>query len=307
MKKFLTSVRQCLANLFKKSTTKIVSIYLITILLFSVVYYLFFLTNTASFYVSSQYNERVRSVWDAIEHEGIFEIKDLTEVPFALDEFNQRIRNINDSIIASYDYEAALKAEQESVKISIDQVYSRLEDSRYEQVEEFKSKHLQPYQDSLERFKNFIAQLGLDEKEMISKGYYLELAKLELVVAQKNSELCDYVLSNWSGFGDRAHYDSYDTLVTRDLDIQNKLSECQEKRRDWLARYNQLVKDFHWNRIEKVRFIDFVHFSLLVSTSNSFGDILPNTTYTRILVSIQLLIGIFLLAMFMEELFKSNK
>jgi len=45
-----------------------------------------------------------------------------------------------------------------------------------------------------------------------------------------------------------------------------------------------------------VGFLDFLHFSTLVATSNSYGDILPNNDWARLVVTLQLLLGIVYLA-----------
>lgn len=65
----------------------------------------------------------------------------------------------------------------------------------------------------------------------------------------------------------------------------------------------ELLRRFHNQRIEKVGFMDFLYFSLLIATSNSFGDILPNTSAARLVVSLQLLIGIILIGYILSKIF----
>lgn len=53
-----------------------------------------------------------------------------------------------------------------------------------------------------------------------------------------------------------------------------------------------------------LRYFDFVYFSAVTQTSTGYGDILPNDTKVRLIVVSQIIIGIFILGVFINFSFK---
>ncbi|MDR1725861.1 MAG: potassium channel family protein [Bacteroidales bacterium] len=61
------------------------------------------------------------------------------------------------------------------------------------------------------------------------------------------------------------------------------------------------------NNIVEWHYFDFLYFSIITQTTIGYGDILPNTTYIRFLVSIQALLGIFCTVFFVIGAFEKWK
>ncbi|MBW7989857.1 MAG: two pore domain potassium channel family protein [Planctomycetes bacterium] len=69
--------------------------------------------------------------------------------------------------------------------------------------------------------------------------------------------------------------------------------------------------DDYWERIPDkntpfITFIDFLYFSLISATTTGYGDIIPNSTDIRILVSIEILLCLFLFGYFLSFLGKKK-
>lgn len=65
-----------------------------------------------------------------------------------------------------------------------------------------------------------------------------------------------------------------------------------------------LISSFHHNRLKSVGLLDFCYYSICVSTTVSFGDIAPNTGWTRFLAIAELLLCMFLLAILLDGVAK---
>lgn len=64
---------------------------------------------------------------------------------------------------------------------------------------------------------------------------------------------------------------------------------------------------FHENRREAVGFMDFLYYSVCVSTTVSFGDIAPNSGFTRTVAIIELLLCILLVGIVLDKINKKIK
>lgn len=120
-------------------------------------YFLLFLHNTASFYVAEEYNERVVGRYLDRSSEVVSDISDRTSNPFGIDDFNQNIKPLNDSIAHvsnAIDSLKALKSEQE---VNRELLQAKLEQSRTEEIDILRHRQLFNIRDSIDTFENLIA------------------------------------------------------------------------------------------------------------------------------------------------------
>lgn len=288
---------------------KICGGYLFIIILFSAVYFLLFRYNTANFYISEEYNERVLGRKLSRSSDIVSDIVDRTNNPFGIDDFNQRIKPINDSISQVYQAIDSLKDLEKKLEINREILHAEFAKSKTEEIEKYRDMQLFSIRDSIGTFEDLIADSlmhGIAEDELVVNGTYVRLAEMKVRYARKKLEVSTTVLDNYGSFGDQKLRDSLNTTVTVLLETSLALGRYERGLYALFNQYEDALQAFHWQRIKKVRFMDFLHFSLLIATSNSFGDILPNSAITRILVSLQLLICIIYLAYILETLFPSK-
>ncbi len=129
------------------------------------------------------------------------------------------------------------------------------------------------------------------------------LAKYQLLmvkVKNRDPDMKDLTLALFFDFNafhalwptDPSTPDTHDTTVR---DFYNILPHC----------LNHL--DDAWEAIETslnppIGFCDFLYFSIITITTTGYGDILPNTTYVRCLVSLEILLGTIIFGLFLGSL-----
>lgn len=120
----------------------------------------------------------------------------------------------------------------------------------------------------------------------------IELSSVNLSIANEEYELAREHLEERGKF--------LDPVLKSELEkAYNSYHETRLQLDDMRDRYFQMRGEIYnaWvtmygKRVRRLGFIDFLYFSLSVSVSQSFGDILPNHTVTRVLVILQLLCDI---------------
>jgi Ion channel len=55
------------------------------------------------------------------------------------------------------------------------------------------------------------------------------------------------------------------------------------------------LKELARNPVSSMHYVDFLYFSVITQTTVGYGDILPNATFIRMLVSVQLVVAVFVL------------
>lgn len=261
--------------------------------------------NTTSFVVSEQLNKHVN------RYEFLDEQLDLVafhenakdELPLTIDGFCLLIKPAFDEL-DSINY--ALSHNQKA----IDECESKL-DSLCLIIEKTRSIAIEAYKDqTLRTIKYKIDSLrcelhGKDSTEMVISGEYLKLTTLELAYAEKNKEVQDNILKHYGAFVpielSLEYQQNHDDKISLIVAKQN----LEQNRRDVSAYIRNTVALFHKNRRETVGLLDFLYYSVCVSTTTSFGDISPNNTLSRTISLIELLLCVFLIGCMINKISKS--
>lgn len=294
----------------QKRLLKYCFIFLFSVFAFAGAYYVIFQINTASFYISEEYNEQVNGRCLKRSPDALYTIVDRSQNPLGLDDFNQKIKPINDSITTVYKEIASIRSYEEHLTTVREELSVSFGESRTNHIEKYKNDNLKSCRDSIAAYESSIEdslRLGISEDQLVLNGTFVNLANMKYRLAKKNYELCNQVLANYGNFGNHKLADSLQQTVSLLLEASIQIEACENVKRELFEKYDNMLSAFHSQRLDKIRYLDFLHFSLLIATSNSFGDILPNSPFARILVSIQLLLGIVLLAFIVNDLYQSKK
>lgn len=265
----------------RKPIIKVCVIYVGSILFAAVVYYLMFLVNTTSFYISAEFNERGNGRYIDRSPDILYMIHDREEIPFSIDDFNQKIKPTNDEILAIYDELDSLRRCEIEMEERFKYYSSRFAESKALEIELYREDRLTPIRDSVDNFEKNIELFlysGVSERELIIRGTYVDLARLKSMLAEENVRVSNEILNNYSTFGNRDVLDTLNSTKVAILNINNRIRNLEVKKRNCYNLYENSLKEFHNQRIAKVTFGDFLYFSLLIATSNSFGDILGTVT-----------------------------
>jgi hypothetical protein len=63
-----------------------------------------------------------------------------------------------------------------------------------------------------------------------------------------------------------------------------------------------LINKFHQNRTEKVKYVDFIYYSVVTATSTGYGDIMPNNRLIRLIAMTQILFSLTTFGLFLTHL-----
>lgn len=133
----------------------------------------------------------------------------------------------------------------------------------------------------------------------------VEKAEIEYEIAKINLASSDFVLKNLTFFQDTflanelrfldsvywiIKYDNIPDMELRNMAIEHKIESLKY---DALESYSR-----------RVSFFDFLLFSAANSSTVTYGDIIPNDMFVRVVLFIQALSSIALIALFMEVLIK---
>lgn len=134
----------------------------------------------------------------------------------------------------------------------------------------------------------------------------IELAKAKTDTATQALKNSEFLLSNITGFFSREVRDEYfEISETRKLLYQERYEHERKIGELRVKAIDSVSKDLAKIR-ERVKFVDFVFFSIGISTTTTFGDLVANSTATKFIVSLQLLLCIVIVAGFLGSISKQS-
>ncbi|MEZ9337519.1 hypothetical protein AB4176_06510 [Vibrio splendidus] len=288
--------------------------YLISVFVFSGLYYLSWQKSPDSFIVNQELNTQPFS---EIEH-FLWESEDTykTGYTYTLNDlkasYDEDYKNIS-TVLAKLQ---ELEKEKEALEVSSE----ALSKKQFEEVDKnfaiYDKKMLAPF---LEAENIQMAEVKRLEKELpekvttqkdIEKIKELGEAKVKLAQARVNSAVqatknSQEVLDNVLRFVSDETNSEFNKIRV------SERQQYEEWRRLDLSRGElrvQAIEKISSNRklvMSKVGWIDFWFYSVGISTTTTFGDLVPNDEVIKLLVSLQLLICVFILGGFVNAVIKS--
>ena len=142
---------------------------------------------------------------------------------------------------------------------------------------------------------------------MILSGKYVELAKLQYEYALKNVKIESMVSQYIGNFIPDSLSHKIRECNERYIYISWDIQNLETERREVSSLIRNSVADFHHNRLESVNFLDFLYYSICISTTVSFGDIAPNDGPTRFIAILELLLCLFIVGAIVSSVIKNKK
>lgn len=284
--------------------------YSLIILLFAAVYYFTWLVNPDSFIKNNALNSTP--------------VQNAIKLAFS---YNDVAHEDYDNISIEDFSEETLKAKKEfdkiiSHNINLESVLSQQE-SNLKSIREKLSKawamNTQAYVDetSLKHY-NELTVKESERKAIFSQKNKIHESQFDIMLADKNIEISEVKLRIATAERDALEYvlshvgDFNDPKLVSELNIANKIIDDTRSKliinNKEMVKIRNNVQDLLSKRQkEDLNFWDFFFYSIGISTTTTFGDLVANSRLIRMFVCIQLLSSIFVLAYVTQSFLSKNK
>tara|TARA_Y100000780_G_scaffold198455_1_gene189494 strand:+ start:9765 stop:10799 length:1035 start_codon:yes stop_codon:yes gene_type:complete len=286
-------------------------IYVVVVAAFSLVYFLFWLAKPDSFIINSELNvhpfyDMDRLMWGDENYDyKVGSRISLIELKEENDKYFLELSNSQDNL-------KTIEIEMLEIRDELEKL-SEIRNSEIDNnTEAFDSKKLTPF---VLKEKNIQAELAKLEKELPQTAKTQEDIELIRRVGDKRVELArirvekahqaylnsEFMLNNLSSFMTQETRDRYAELNQRETDNYEERFQIESRMRDarsiTLDKVEKHIKDYR----NKLNIVDFFYFSVGISTTTTFGDIVANDRLVRGVVSFQLIICIFIIGGFVNS------
>ena len=307
MKRLIVRIKLYLWDKPSKYTLfKYVLSYILIVFFFAVVNWGLFSCNTTSFLISPQMNKYMDryDMLDSTINLATFHQGAKDKMPVAIDNY---ITMIRPDFIRLDSIKVLLNRNQRLLESN--QLRSRMlnvvaDEKRQAAIMAFTDSMLRENQQRIDSLTRYM--LGKDSTEMLIQGKYVELANFKSDYAKKNAKILDYVIKHFGSFIPDSLSKELTSLNQTEIQMGNRIQDLENSRRAVSSKIKKSVNLFHMNRRESVSFLDFLYYSICVSTTVSFGDIAPNNGWTRFFAILELLSCLILVGVIIDKINKNK-
>lgn len=278
--------------------------YLAIVLLFSVVYYITWSARPDSFIVNSELNLDPLSdipflAWQVTDTRATTSAPSLGVISTELADIKARINELDLKV-------SALDQQIDSGRAELAEVARRNETvtmangARYrESITAEASSKVAEAEQVLKAFSEHGLQ-GADYG-VAEANLRVTLAELRVVQAKQVADAYDYFVTNIGQFGDpqlTAQVDRlHDATQAQARDREEASKELMRKRAELI----EVAQTWRQQRLDAVSWVDFLFFSIGISTTTTYGDVVGNSRVVRGFISAQLLICVFVMSGFVTS------
>lgn len=204
--------------------------------------------------------------------------------------------------------------ESELLKIEADRnkVLEIQENEIYESTQAYKKKKLAPF---ISKEKYLEEEIAILEKRSsqevrakedldlvrLESAKQVELAKIKAEKAQQAYMSSDFIMNNLVSFISQNTREKHIELNRRESDAYRERAQLQDRMIESRAILYDKVYRYREIQIDRINIFDFFYFSIGISTTTTFGDIVANDKLVRAIVSFQLIVCIFVIGGFVSS------
>lgn len=295
--------------------TTAAAVWITSTLLFSLLYWWAWVARPDSFILHSEFNltpydQLLAKLWPS----GSSVMWDSTAmssptVVIDLEEFTKAVNEIDREATAAQSQLRSLEREQAAIELAAKAVYEDHSVKLRTSVEKYKRNAVSAESAAVERATESAnalvsaAQISPSLTMAIAAANAnVELATARYALAIREAEVGDYVLHHLREFADP------DTTAKLEA-TEAKLATEREEQLALVGRLADLrveafnrLGDWYSKRTARLRWIDFWYFSIGVSTTATFGDIVPNSRMVRLFVLAQSVFSVLMVGYFVSLL-----
>jgi hypothetical protein len=179
--------------------------------------------------------------------------------------------------------EAMLTDEGRRLEKEMTEVSKTLEQGRAERIEEYKRSQLASLESERSQIADRVSALErranpdeskYDPLRVVIATTRVELAEQDLRIATKRAEVADRIVKEYGQFARPDDLDRWQAINTRASAVREGLIEAGRQRAELRQSAFEVMADIREKRVGRVGFVDFLYFSIGVSTTTTFGDII---------------------------------
>lgn len=196
---------------------------------------------------------------------------------------------------------APLRSEQAQIEAELKQALQRHSELIWANVERYKSSAGAEERSESQKQADLVAALkkrfGPDppsHQAIVLAEARVSLAHARYREAVKSAEVGDFVLKNLGTFADSVSSSEIRRLEELLKDKTQRQTALSARLSDVRKRAQDSLQSWYATRQPRLLWIDFIYFSVGVSTTTTFGDIIPNSRTARIFVMTQLVVSVLL-------------
>lgn len=281
-------------------------IYIFVVVLFAVVNYIVFLNNTSYYLISDQLNKNVAR-FDYLNEDSVLVSyqKGINDtIPLSMAEFGDKIKPYLVEVNSTANLISKVKVEIDYKEVRKDSLWEVATIKRTDSIERYKNKVLMPYRLRIDSLESYISIR--DSIDMVIQRKYVELANLNYEYALKNLETQNYIIQHYGSFISSSLFEEAHNESAEWANLCDSVVKLEKSRIEMASQIREMVRLYHNNRIKSVSFWDFLYYSICVSTTVSFGDIIPNKGISRFWAIFELLLCIVLVAIILDDIKKAR-
>lgn len=306
-------------ELYRRSTVRVAALWVASVVLFSLVYWGYWNVRPDSFILNKEFNltpydQLLSRLWQPNQNAMWGESPgSKAGIAADLEEFMNSVNELDMEATSVLKQLQILQEQQKTLEDRQSAVYQQHDTKLWANVEKYKSDATRKEEEAAQRAREQVSRLesiaGSSPSSSISlviANAKVKLAYANYAVAVRRAEAADYVIHNLRALGDSATTAELDTLRSR-------LSETSKEQLDLTFRLGTIrerafakLRDWYSIRTSRLDWIDFLYFSAGVSTTTTFGDIVPNSRAVRVIVITQLVVSVLIVGYFVSLLSSSN-
>lgn len=295
--------------------TATAAVWIVSVLIFSLAYWWAWVARPDSFILNREFNltpydQLLAKLWSPSAG-AIWDSTGASSPTSAieLDEFSKSVGEINREATSAQIQLRALEHEQAAIELAAKAMYEEHSTKLWSNVEKYKQKAVAAESAAVERAKTVADALAATAQRSPSPAAAIaaanarvDLAKAQYALAVRQADAAEYVLHHLWELADP------DTALKFDA-TEAKLETLRKEQNDLIRRLGDLrgqafkrLEDWYSTRTGRLQWIDFLYFSVGVSTTTTFGDIVPNSRLVRVFVLTQLIFSVLLVGYFVSLL-----
>lgn len=289
--------------------------WIVSVFLFSFIYWFAWVARPDSFILNKEFNltpyEQLMSKLWTQNNDAMWDATSASTpiISTELDEFTKTIEEIDREATSIQAQVGALRTEQSRIELAEKAVYEEHSAKLWANVERYKADAIKSQAADVEAAASVFAALkkaadvsGSPTAALAAANAKVKLATAEYVLAVRRAESADYVIHHLRELADQNTIAQLDASNARLSEISQKQLRLTSQLADIRSRAHSRLREWYAGRASRLEWIDFLYFSTGVSTTTTFGDIVPNSRTVRVLVLLQLILSILVVGYLVSEL-----